>query len=366
MIKRKSGGKGYLIFVILVLILIATCLFSSIVFSIPSKTAELYGPANPNLSIRKHITQSIILILKGDQLKNPASEEATILSITIEQGNSLDEILSELLALNLVRHPDTFRAYLIYSGIDTRIQPGMFQFSTAMSELEIAQQLGNPNFQETTISILPGWRVEEIAAALSGVGLEISSNQFLEAVTLQGREGYLFPGSYSVDRDIAAEALVEIFYQEFLSNFSQELEESITSQGLTLHQAVILASIVEREAILDSEMPLIASVFINRLRENLNLAADPTIQYALGYSSESDTWWKNPLSQSDLEIISPYNTYYHSGLPPGPICNPGIRAIEAVADPADSSFLYFRAACDGSGEHLFAETYQEHLNNACP
>ena len=132
-----------------------------------------------------------------------------------------------------------------------------------------------------------------------------------------------------------------------------------------MHQALILASIIEREAILDEEMPLIASVFLNRLDQNMQLAADPTVQYALGYNSNQNSWWTNPLSLEDLKYQSPYNTYIHVGLPPGPICNPGLNALQAVAMPAQSDFFYFRAACDGSGSHNFAVTFEEHLENGC-
>ena len=112
-------------------------------------------------------------------------------------------------------------------------------------------------------------------------------------------------------------------------------------------------------------MPLIASVFLNRLRADMNLAADPTVQYALGYNQAQESWWTNPLSLEDLEFSSPYNTYLNPGLPPGPICNPSLAAIEAVASPADTTYFFFRAACDGSGRHSFAESFDEHLGNAC-
>jgi UPF0755 protein len=127
-----------------------------------------------------------------------------------------------------------------------------------------------------------------------------------------------------------------------------------------------LASIVERESIDASEMPLIASVFLNRLAIGMNLDADSTAQYALGYNEGQNTWWTNPLGASDLQVESPYNTYRFPGLPPGPIANPGLNALRAVAFPAQTPYYYFRAACDGSGKHLFAETYAEHLQNACP
>jgi UPF0755 protein len=107
-------------------------------------------------------------------------------------------------------------------------------------------------------------------------------------------------------------------------------------------------------------------VFYNRLKAGANLASDPTVQYALGYNQDQATWWTNPLSQQDLQVDSPYNTYLYPSLPPGPISNPGLAALEAVAFPADTPYFYFRAACDNSGRHVFAKTYDEHLANACP
>jgi UPF0755 protein len=135
---------------------------------------------------------------------------------------------------------------------------------------------------------------------------------------------------------------------------------------LNLYKGVILASIVSREAIVEDEMPLIASVFYNRLNGGEKLETDPTVQYALGYNEAQGTWWTNPLSAADLLFDSPYNTYLYPGLPPGPISNPGLAALRAVAFPAQTPYKYFRAACDGSGRHLFAETFEEHLGNACP
>jgi UPF0755 protein len=135
---------------------------------------------------------------------------------------------------------------------------------------------------------------------------------------------------------------------------------------LDLYEGVILASIVEKEAVNSDEMPLIASVFHNRLAAGIKLDSDPTVQYAIGYNHEGNSWWKNPLFLGDLEYDSPFNTYIYPGLPPGPISNPSLEAIKAVAFPAQSTYFYFRSACDGQGGHVFAETFEEHVQNACP
>jgi UPF0755 protein len=142
------------------------------------------------------------------------------------------------------------------------------------------------------------------------------------------------------------------------------LRGAIQAQGLTDFQTLTLASIVEREAQVASERPMIASVFLNRMKQGIPLQADPTIQYAVAQDPASiaaNGWWKRDLTVDDLKINSPYNTYANKGLPPGPICNPGRDAIAAVAHPAQTNFLYFVAKGDGS--HAFAATLEEHNAN---
>jgi UPF0755 protein len=153
-----------------------------------------------------------------------------------------------------------------------------------------------------------------------------------------------------------------------LANFDtrvdDEIRQGLAQQGLSLHQGVILASIVEREAVVAEERPRIAAVFLNRLAIGMNLDADPTVQYALSSLVQGD-WWPN-LTLENLQIDSPYNTYRYPGLPPGPIASPGLDSLRAVAFPMSSSEYYFRALCDGSGRHAFAETFEQHQLNSCP
>lgn len=363
--KKGKWAKRFLLLIIMVLFLIALCFFGGIAASIPARTAQQFGQPDPALPPSKLYQQSITLLLTGEEILANDNQTDGEVYFLISPGDSLETIITGLMDIGLVQHDRAFRAYLIYSGIDRRIQPGDYVFSARQSEMEIAQALSNPP-GTTTVSILAGWRVEEISERLAGAGLGLNPDQFIQTVLLNGREGYLYPGIYLVSREISAEALVELVYQRFLSQVTPALENQLASQGLTLHEAVILASIVERETVVEDEMPLIASVFLNRLANDMNLAADPTIQYALGFNREQGTWWTNPLTLDDLKLPSSYNTYENPGLPPGPICNPGLAAIQAVASPAQTPYLYFRADCDGSGRHLFSESFQEHLDNACP
>ncbi len=247
-----------------------------------------------------------------------------------------------------------------------------------MTVREIAESLQSAEVKERSLTIVEGWRREQIAQTLDEAGLGIRYADFMQAssylpaeysslVVLPSSaslEGLLFPDTYSIDADMTAEELVLSMLKNFDQRLTGDLRAGFFDQGLSLYQAVILASIVEREAVVPDERELIASVFLNRLSMGMKLEADPTVQYALGQQSDGG-WWKAPLSLDDLEMNSPYNTYLYEGLPIGPICNPGLNSLEAVAFPASTPYLYFRAQCDGSGRHSFAETFEEHQLNAC-
>jgi UPF0755 protein len=179
-------------------------------------------------------------------------------------------------------------------------------------------------------------------------------------------EGFLPPGVYEIERTITADQLVRYLLEQFDEQLPREIQGGLEQQGLTLYEGVTLASIIQREAVLEEEMPIIASVFNNRLMIPMKLETDPTVQYALGYNSAQTTWWTSPLTFEDLQVDSPYNTYLYPGLPPTPIASPSLAALQAVAFPAQTPYYFFRAACDGSGRHNFSQTFQEHLDNACP
>ena len=153
--------------------------------------------------------------------------------------------------------------------------------------------------------------------------------------------------------------------KQFDKEVTPKLRQQFTARGLTLHQAVTLASIVEREAAIPAEQPIIASVYLNRLRVNMPLQADPTVQFAVASANLAEAlgygYWKHELSRGDLQFQSPYNTYVYRGMPPGPICSPGLAALEAIANPASTEYLFFVAKGDGS--HVFAKTDTEHAAN---
>ena len=310
-------------------------------------------------------------------LTNPFDRNGTEQPFTVETGESVDSIASRLEVVGLIRNAGAFRSYLIYSGLDTTIQSGEYKLSAAMSAIEIARKVQDATPEEVTFVVLPGWRLEEIAASLTTSGLSFSPEEFLSAAraphsdydflgNASTTEGFLFPDSYIVPRGVTADDFVNGLLRNFALHLAPDIKNQFQRQGLTVYQAVTLASVVEREAVQDEEKPLIASVYLNRYKINMKLDADPTVQYALGYSLINQSWWTSPLSLIDLQVNSPYNTYVNAGLPPTPIANPSLDALRAIAFPADTNYLYFRAKCDGSGYHEFSATFDEHLQNGCP
>lgn len=358
-------------------------------WNLPVWAASRFGPASPVLEPTQRIYLSARLLIQSNDLLQPVDPNEQPRPFQIALGESPTEIANRLEQEGLIHNARALRDYLVYAGLDTSLQAGEYQLSPAASPLAIAQQLQDATPSQVTFNILPGWRMEEIASALPTSGLEFSAAELLNTANLPGDlatsdatpalssllaelpagaslEGFLFPSSYTVDRTINAQEFVTELVENFANQLGAELRQGFERQGLSLFEAVSLASIVQREAIVEEEMPMIASVFLNRLSAGIKLDADPTVQYAVGFNAEQNTWWTVPLSAADLAISSPYNTYQNLGLPPGPIANPGLKALQAVALPAQTPYYYFRAACNGSGRHTFAETYEQHLQNACP
>lgn len=348
-------------------------------YALQRRVTATFGPPAAHLQFDQRARLSIRLLLQTDHLTTPVDLYGEQRTFLISWGETLPAIAGRLQAQGLIHDASTFRTYLQYAGLDTTLQAGNYELSPAMTPVQIAHALQDATPKEVALTVLQGWRLEEIAATLPTSGLEITPQEFLAAAAempsgysfLDGipaatLEGFFFPGTYILPRETTTTALITVLLDNFERQLKPDLENGYAQQDLTIFEAVTLASIVERESVVADEMPLIASVFLNRLDAGIKLEADSTVQYALGYNSRQDTWWTNPLSSLDLEFDSPYNTYQYSGLPPGPIANPGLSALRAVAFPAQTPYYYFRAACDGSGKHLFAQTFAEHVGNACP
>jgi UPF0755 protein len=264
-------------------------------------------------------------------------------------------------------------------GVGDHLAPGDYEFEKGTTALSAVQRISQGITASRIVTIPEGLRAEEIGALLEDRGVvsaaafrsalgEQYDEPFLAALGTRGLEGVLFPATYGFVRDVTPHAAVDQLLQAYQERYQDEIRPLLPSapNGLTLLQVMTLASIVEREARVPAERPVIASVFLNRLNAGIPLQADPTVQYALGSDPASVSrfgYWKQELSLADLDVDSPYNTYANVGLPPGPIANPGLDSIRAVLAPAGTNYLFFVARPDGS--HAFAETLEEHRQNVC-
>jgi len=318
----------------------------------------------------------IYLNLRRDEIEAPASNDDQPVAFTIQPGENGTTIAVRLEQFGIIRDAELFRLVLRYWGVDAKIEAGDYSLRRNMTMGEVASQLQQGRLRAKTVTIREGLRAEEIAHLLATENL-VDQEEFIRLVRddafhydfLRDRppsapktlEGFLFPDTYQFPMDATAQAVIDVMLKNFDRRVTIEMRQQALDNGLSLFQALTLASIVEREAVIAEERPIIAGVYLNRLRKGMYLEADPTVQYAKGYDAQSGRWWP-ALTLGELRTVdSPFNTFLHPGLPPGPICNPGLASIEAVLRPTESEYLFFLAKGDGS--HAFAKTFEEHLEN---
>ncbi|MCB0104685.1 MAG: endolytic transglycosylase MltG [Caldilineaceae bacterium] len=355
----------------------------------PREVAGLIDPeAGRNALTPDNIEKQILaysLSLRENELAIPAGEDPRQRPFVINLGEPARFIAARLEAEGFVRDASLFNLYLRVSGLERRIQAGNFMLAETMTMPEVAQALQQALEAEATVTIPEGFRAEEIAERLSDNNI-IEPDQFLTAVRqprtlslfedyefLQNLpangtlEGFLFPDTY---RFTVLSQTPEAVLRPFLDNFERRVGDdglAVGSSGLSGESLLNLASIVEREAVQSDERPLIASVYVNRLNGTCvadvggrYLQADPTVQYARGVVGN---WWWEPESIEEYSlVVSPYNTYLNEGLPPTPIANPGLDAINAARNPAQTAYCFFLATGD-DGRHVFAQTLAEHQQN---
>ena len=369
---------GYVIFIVL---LITACLVIFYVLSsvIPSQVTKSFGSPNSALSPVQRLRYAVELYINKNELFTPKDLNQTeVVDFDIKSGEAVSSISGRLEDMGLISDATLFTHLLIYTGLDMSIQSGRFALSPGKSPVETAVTLTNPDEVRIPFSVLPGWRMEEVAASVDTYQFGFSGDDFLAATrdpstigvnipidSGKSLEGMIRTGITYVKKNVELKDFIESLSINSSDEFTSELKAALMTKDMNIYQALILASIVQREAVQPSEMKMIASVFINRLQKGMKLESDPTVQYAVGFDPITGSWWKTPLTYDDLGVDSPYNTYLFGGLPPSPISNPSQEALEAVAFPEISEFLFFQARCDNSGYHNFAMTYEEHLKNSC-
>lgn len=310
-----------------------------------------------------------------DAPQSPAGTDPTPVNFAIRPGSSARQVAEDLRRAGLIRSAAQFLAIAEGSHLDKDLQAGNYELRKTMTAREILGALASGGARKPDlVTIAEGWRAEEVALALEERGV-VRAAAFMEAVAGHGGgvalpadassfEGYLFPETYEFRSNAAVDDVLRTFLQQFDRRVDVELRAQAGAEGLSTHQLVTLASIIEREAVEPEERARISAALHNRLELGMTLDADPTVQYALapfGVLSPSTGFWKAPLTGADLEVASSHNTYANSGLPPSPICSPGLAALRAAANPEPGPWLYFVARGDGS--HLFASTLDEHLAN---
>lgn len=308
----------------------------------------------------------------------PVSNDNSPVRVVIPKGASANEIASILQANSLIRNPLMFSMTCRFSGSSERLKPGVYEFRRTMSLPQIVRRLVLAETVESWVTIPEGFTVRQIADLLEQKNLVnaqaflgLAMNQGYEFPTYsfvddQSLEGYLFPDTYLLSKGVGAKSVINKMLQAFQNKVLSARRSEIESEIVTrfgahttfedgLHRILTLASLVEREAKVPKDRALIAAVLWNRLAKNMRLEVDATVTYEPGVSrgNKSDVYYR------DLESDSPYNTYKHFGLPPGPICNPGVASIDAVLKPASVDYVYYVAKPDGS--HVFSRTYEEHL-----
>ncbi len=281
--------------------------------------------------------------------------------IHIPQGASAGWIGQLLERENLIQNAHVFTSIVRLKGLGHQLKAGTYQLDGTGTTAAMAQSLLKAPIQTQPATIPEGLNRHQIAGQLQAAGVADSA-RFIAAtedphlirqfgVAASTLEGYLFPETYFFDLNADERAIASLMVNQFHRVFADTLRQRLKARGLSLHQAVTLASIIEREAMAVEEQPIISGVFQHRLKLNRRLESCATVNYALGTD-------KRRLTYADLEVDSPFNTYRHHGLPPGPICNPGRTALLAVLYPAETEYLYFVAR--GDGTHIFSRTNKEH------
>ncbi len=274
----------------------------------------------------------------------------TIVRFQVRKGLPARGIAKDLSDQGLLRYPWSFLIWVKLLGHPGAIKPGVYELSSRASGLSIFRTFrkGPPLMR---VTFPEGWTAKQMAALLDAKGITPAAD-FLALVDKEKREGFLFPDTYFLEQGLLPEQVIARLTERFQQKEPKDFKDRAKAMKLSYGQLVTLASIVEREARAPQERPIIAGVFYNRLRKHWYLESCATVEYSLGA-------WKPHLTYKDLKVDSPYNTYRHAGLPPGPICNPGAAALEAAAHPAQTDMMFFVA--DGQGTHRFSRYYNEHL-----
>jgi UPF0755 protein len=294
----------------------------------------------------------------------PASSKKVDKEVLIAEGSSFRAVSEQLVKEGIVAHKETFVAIGKAMGVTKSIRAGFYSLNTGMRPLEVLDYLKKGRIIEYQVVVPEGYTMDKVADILRGTGL-VSKDEFLSkahdpayvrSLGLEGGtlEGYLFPATYFLPKGITPDGIIKRMVTKYKEVMGDALKARAAEIGMTERQALILASLVEREACLDSERLLVSAVFHNRLKVDMPLQCDSTIIYGM----QQKGIWNGDITKADLKRKDPYNTYVYRGLPPGPIANPGRPSIMAALYPADVDYIFFVSRNDGT--HFFSRNLAEH------
>lgn len=302
----------------------------------------------------------VLLIGLGLYLVSPAQTGQPDQLFRVEKGRSLNQVAERLSRKGLIRGKPIFLAWARIMGYSKRIKSGEYRLNPRMSPLKVLNKLTEGQVITHSVTVPEGYTVDQIATLLDKKGLADKQEfialtrdpEVLERYGIQGPslEGYLYPDTYHFAAGLPTSSILDAMVDRFQEVIAP-MEEQIEQLNMTMEEVVTLASMVEKETGCARERPVIASVFLNRLERGMRLESDPTVIYGMAD-------FDGNLKRKDLLKKTPYNTYQISGLPPGPIANPGIDAIRAVVCPADTDYLYFVSR--NNGTHYFSKSFSEH------
>lgn len=305
------------------------------------------------------LSASVLVLGLSRHLEQPRNFEQT--EITIHPGQSFNSVLAELHRRGLISSIWKLKLYARFKDRDRKLRAGEYRIPAGASPEQILDLLVQGKVMLHRVTVPEGFNLRQIAETVEHAGL-VSAVEFLAAasdpqmienfkISGSSLEGYLFPDTYLFSRQTSARKVIEVMVHRFDEVFSEDWKERAAKLGLSVHEVVVLASIIEKETGVDVERPVIASVFHNRMGQGMRLESDPTVIYGIEN-------FDGNLTRTHLRTPTPYNTYTQPGLPPGPIASPGRKSLEAALYPADTPYLFFVARKDRT--HQFSTTLAEH------
>ena len=303
------------------------------------------------------------------EINNPFNKNGQDINFVIEPGETVSKIAKNLADSEIIRSPLYFKTYIWQEKLEDRLQAGAYVLSSKLNIKEIINILifGKVVNNEIKITTLEGWTMNDIAEYLEESRV-VRKDKFIELAQDKIKdfsflkdlpsganlEGYLFPDTYIIFNNASEEDIIVKMLTNLDRKLTLEMRDDIKKQGKSIHEIIIMASLIEKEVQSETDMNIVSGIFWNRMRDGMRLESDATLTYVLRDKVAAH-------SSKDLKLDSPYNSYLYAGLPPGPIGNPGIKAIEAAINPAKTDYYFFLTG--NSGKTFFAKTYAEHLTN---